>query len=338
MLDDLTRRFLCVVIGARVGDAMGAPTEGLEPAEISEQFGWVNDFAGDGTDDSLMATLLANALIGTDGRAGADDWAAQWLAESGSVREKRDKFFLSVLHTMQKLHYGWSPRRAAAGNMPSSSSAMAIWPVGLVNAGHPFEAAAQAYALAALTHVGDVDYCQDAAAAVAAAVAAGLRPGTAVAEASALSLQALHPVSGSRMRALIGDAIELAEGSSGYEEFRRQYHARWRQTIMCDSRETVPAAFALAVLADGDLERAVEYGANFGRDADTIASMVGAICGATNGGRPVPAPWADRLGGPAMASAIGLAEQLARTAREKVSRYLQDLHTVPGLTSGPTDA
>lgn len=338
VLDELTRRFLCVVIGARVGDAMGAPTEGMEPYEIKERFGWVSDFAGYGTDDSLMATMLADALIVTDGRACADDWATQWLAQSGSVHEKREKFFLSVLHSMQKLQYGWLPRRVAVGNMPSSSSAMAIWPVGLVNAGRPFEAAAQAYALAALIHVGDVDYCQDAAAAVAAAVAAGLRPGTAIAEACALGLQALHPISGGNMRTLIGDALKLAESSGGYEEFRRQYHACWRQAVMCDSRETVPAAFALAVLADGDLARAVEYGANFGRDTDTIATMVGALCGATSGGCHLPEPWVECLGASGMSSAVGLAEHLARTAREKASRYLHDLNTVPGLTAGPTGA
>jgi ADP-ribosylglycohydrolase len=180
MPDELTTRFVPVVVGARVGDAMGTPTEGLEPSQIAERFGWVSDFAGDGTDDSLMATMLAQALVATDGHAGADDWAAQWLVERETIKAKRDKFFLSVLHTMQKLRYGWLPSQVAIGNMPSSSSAMAIWPVGLVNSGHPSEAAAQAYSLAGLIHVGEVDFCQDAAAAVAAAVAAGLRPGVEV--------------------------------------------------------------------------------------------------------------------------------------------------------------
>ncbi len=210
MPDELTCRFLPVVVGARVGDAMGAPTEGLEPAEIDERFGWVSDFAGDGTDDSLMATMLAHALINTAGRAGADDWAAQWMAEAEAIKAKRNKFFLSVLHTVQKLNYGWLPSQVAAGNMPSSSSAMAIWPVGLVNCGHPAQAAAQAYALAALIHVGEVDFCQDAAAAIAAAVAAGLRPGVEAPEAFAVAMGTLRPVSGDRMRALIGEALDLA--------------------------------------------------------------------------------------------------------------------------------
>ncbi len=314
---------------------MGTPTEGLGPDDIAVRYGWVSDFVGDGTDDSLMANFLADALVGSVGRAGPDDWAAQWLAGTISVTEKRDKFFLSVLHTMQKIHYGWLPRRAGTGNMPSSSSAMAIWPVGLVNAGHPFEAAAQAYALAALVHVGEVDFCQDAAAAVAAAVAAGLRPGTTVPEACAVALQTLHPVSGALMRTLIGEAVELAKDAGDYQEFRRQYHARWQQTIMCDSRETVPAAFALATLADGELVRAVEYGANFGRDADTIASMAGALCGATDSDEPLPGGWLDRLGTQAVGSATRLAEQLAQTARDKAGQYLSDLSTVPDLAPGP---
>ena len=317
-------RFIPVVVGARVGDAMGTPTEGLEPAEIAERFGWVSDFAGDGTDDSLMASMLADALIVTDGRASADAWAAQWVQEGEAIRAKRDKFFISVLHTVQKLRYGWLPSRVAMGNMPSSSSAMAMWPVGLVNAGHPWEAADQAYSLAALIHVGEVDFCQDAAAAVAAAVAAALRPGVSLRKAFADALPTLRPISGNHMCELIASALEMAEAADSYEAFRQQYHGRCRQTVMCDSRETVPAAFALALLAGGDMLRGVEYGANFGRDADTIATMTGALCGATHGPRPVPARWADRLGVTAMGSAARMADGLAQTARVKVLHYMED--------------
>lgn len=331
MPDELAERFLPVIVGARVGDAMGTPTEGLEPAEIAQLFGWVSDFAGDGTDDSLMAVVLAKALLATNGQADADDWAAQWMREDEAIRAKKDKFFVSVLHTVQKLRYGWLPSRIAMGNMPSSSSAMAIWPVGLVNAGHPRGAATQAYALAALIHVGEVDFCQDAAAAVAAAVAAGLRPGSSLEDAFALALETLRAVSGNQMRGLICDALQMAKSTGGYEAFCKQYHAGCRQTIMCDSRETVPAAFALALLARGDMVQAVEYSANFGRDADTIATIAGALCGATYDPKPVPASWANRLGSAAMGSAALLAQQLAQTARLKAAQYLEDLATVPSL-------
>jgi ADP-ribosylglycohydrolase len=39
----------CLVFSV-VGDAMGTPTENLEPADIEQRFGWVESFEGDGTD------------------------------------------------------------------------------------------------------------------------------------------------------------------------------------------------------------------------------------------------------------------------------------------------
>jgi ADP-ribosylglycohydrolase len=328
---ELAQRFLPVVVGARVGDAMGAPTEGMHPEDIEARFGWLEEFTGDGTDDSLMATLLADALLASGGHAGADEWAAQWVGQRDRMLAKKDRFFPSVLHTAEKLAYGFPPRRVAAGTMPSSSSAMCIWPVGLVDAGDPRAAAAQAYALAALIHVGEVDFCQDGAAAVAAAVAAGVRPDTDVGDACAEALAALHPVSGAPMRDLISAAVALAEEAAGYEEFRERYHAGFRQQIACDSRETVPAAFALATLAGGDLRTGVEFAANFGRDTDTIATMAGALCGAIGGPDAIPETWIAALGPDAMADATTLAGRLAELARAKVAERERLSRTVPGL-------
>lgn len=45
---ELARRFLPVVVGARVGDAMGEPAERLGSEEISARFGWIDSFTGDG--------------------------------------------------------------------------------------------------------------------------------------------------------------------------------------------------------------------------------------------------------------------------------------------------
>jgi ADP-ribosylglycohydrolase len=332
--DELARRFVPVVIGARVGDAMGAPTEGMTPEDIGRRFGWVDGFAGDGTDDSLMATLLAEALLASDGHAGADEWAAQWIANHDRILAMRESFFPSVLHTAEKLVHGFPPRRVAAGNMPSTSSAMCIWPIGLVHAGNPRAAAEQAYAVAALIHSGEVDFCQDAAAAVAAAVAAGLRPGTTASDACHDALSALHPVSGAPMRDLIGEAVSLADDTSGYHEFRERYPARFHQSIFCDSRETVPAAFALAVLADGRLPEAVEYAANFGRDTDTIASMAGALCGAVSEPDAVPHAWTSALGPDALSSAQTLAARLARLAQGMMADRIRRAGAVPGLLPG----
>ena len=81
-------------------------------------------------------------------------------------------------------------------------------------------------------------------------------------------------------RQLIEQALALARSANDYTAFRAAYHQRFRRAIACDSRETVPATLAICLLADGDPWKAVTYGANFGRDADTIACMAGYVCGA----------------------------------------------------------
>src|SRR6188768_2191749 len=47
------RAYACLIAGL-IGDAMGTPTENLEPDEIERRFGWVSTCTGPGTDDSLM--------------------------------------------------------------------------------------------------------------------------------------------------------------------------------------------------------------------------------------------------------------------------------------------
>jgi ADP-ribosylglycohydrolase len=328
---DLARRFLPVVVGARVGDAMGAPTEGMTAEAIVERFGRVDTFSGDGTDDSLMASLLADALLASGGRAGVDEWAAEWVRQRDRMMARREKFFVSVLHVAEKLANGLPPRRVAAGTMPSSSSAMCIWPVGLLNAGDPRAAATQAYALAALIHVGEVDFCQDAAAAVAAAVASGIRPDARVDDVVVDALAALHPASGEEMHELISDAVALARKVPDRDEFRERYLARFARRIACDARETVPAAFAIATLANGDLRGGVELAANFGRDTDTIATMTGAICGAIGGPDAIPPTWTTTLGPAAMGDAEDLSRRLAELARSMVAERRRLSQTVPGL-------
>ncbi len=186
---------------------------------------------------------------------------------------------------------------------------------------------------AALIHVGEVDFCQDAAAAIAAAVAAGLRPGVGAPEAFAVALGTLRPVSGDRMRALIDEALDLAGFSADYNEFRQVYQSGRRQWIMCDSRETVPAAFGLALLAGGDLVRGVGP-RRISAGMPTLSPawwvlFVGPFRGPRRCQRPgwpgwETRPWARRWGWP----------QTWPGRRGKAASYLEELGTVPGLVTG----
>lgn len=316
-MDELVGRAYACLLAGLVGDAMGTPTENLEPEEIERRFGWASDLIGPGTDDSLMKDLLSIALVETGGYATADDWAAQITAQQSLIRERQDKFFASVLHLAGKLRYGYPPRELSEGNMPSSSSAMAIAPVGIVNAGHPRAASDQAQELASLIHTGAVGFCQDGAAAVAAAVAVAMRPGATLDEVLDAGTAYLKPTSGVLMRGLIQDALSLARECGDYTAFRAAYHRRFRQTIACDSRETIPATFAICLLANGDPAQAVEQGANFGRDTDTIATMAGAICGALAGDRNLPSSWVAAIGIHTDDSVSAMASSLVAVARAK---------------------
>ena len=273
----------CLAFGV-IGDAMGTQTEHLEAEEIERRFGWADAVEGDGTDDSIMRDLLAAALIRTGGYATADDWAAEWQSHHASIfGDKIAKFFPSVLHAADKLTRGYLPRVIAEGTMPSSTAAMSIAPVGIVNAGHPRAAAAQAMEIASLLHVTQLGFCQDAAAAIAAAVAAALSPGSSVDHVLDAALSNVRPWSGREMQTLITEALALARRSKDFKEFRSAYPKGFRRAIACDSRETVPAVLAIVWLAGGDPWQAAMFGTNLGRDTDTIACMAAGICGALAG-------------------------------------------------------
>mgnify|MGYP000306629428 FL=1 len=320
----LYRKALGCLLGGIIGDAMGAPTEGMDYHDIEARFGWIEDWTSDGTDDTVMRDLLAEALIRTNGFATLDDWAAVWLDHWQAIfGTKLPKFFISVVHTAQKLKHGFLPRMAALGNMPSSSSAMCIAPVGIVNACNPTQAALQAYNLASLIHVHDVGFCQDGAAAIAAGVAEAMSPVATVETVLKAAVGAILTTSGREMRERIDSLQGLAGEAGDYHAFRAAvYGARDRFfcPIGCDSRETVPLALAVFRLAEGDVGRCVVYAANFGRDSDTIGAMAGALSGALRGVGGIKEEWVDRARQVCRVSQEELAVRLCEAAVAKRAR------------------
>jgi ADP-ribosylglycohydrolase len=313
---------LACLLGGLIGDAMGTPTEGQDYRRIVDTYGWLDEVRCDGTDDTIMKHILAEALIDSDGYATGDIWAAKWLARWDDIfGQKVSKFFISVLHTAQKLRRHSIPRMAALGNMPSSSSAMCIAPVGIVNACNPRQAARQAYSLAGLIHVHDVGFCQDGAAAIAAAVAEAFRREATTETILAAASAHIEPLSGREMLERIEAALALANECGEYIAFRERLYAqseRFFQEITCDSRETIPLTLALLLLGDGDPARCIPYAANLGRDADTIATMVGAIAGAAHGTKAMPQHWLDALSDAMLDEQRELAARLCETALAKV--------------------
>ena len=133
------------------------------------------------------------------------------------------------------------------------------------------------------------------------------------------STRYLKQTSGAEMFRLINGAIELARKTGDYKEFREIYHREFRRTIACDSRETVPAVLALCYLADGDPQKAIVFGANFGRDTDTIATMAGAVCGAFKGVGSFPAEWVQKAEAVSSRDQRELAKSLVKVAGRKAA-------------------
>jgi ADP-ribosylglycohydrolase len=328
------------LLGGAIGDAMGGVTEMMHYRHIASVFGSVRDLlprgaavttarfepgapAGQVTDDTRLRNLLCSAIIAARGRVTADDWANTWLTEMEGW------FFTPVVNAYHKVFMKEvPPREAGRGSMGSNSTAMSIAPVGLVNACDPRQAALDAYNVAGLVHEG---YARDAACAVAAAVAEATRLDATVE--AVIHSAGRYLAAGNDIGWRIEEAVALARSTGSYEDFREAYYETkllpWPQNGLSGStppegfydtaepRETVPAVFALFALGKGHFEQCLVYATNFGRDADTLASILGSVSGAFGGARAIPGGWIEQVEANNPVSQRTLAEGLLAAVRHE---------------------
>jgi ADP-ribosylglycohydrolase len=271
---------------------MGAPAEGKSFEQIRERFGEIDDFEGVGTDDTVIKHILADAIFEHNGHVTADELARSFIKH----RDQQRFWWTPVQNMFNKLLSGQLPAYAGVGNNPSSSSAMAIAPMGILNACDPRRAARETYDVAGLIHSGpEITACRDAACGMAAAVAEALRPAATVEDVLSAAVRYLHRDSAREIRECCEEVMVLARETGEYEPFRSAFYGACLCPLIADSRETFPATLALLALSGGDFRRAVVMAANFGRDADTIAGMVGGLTGALHGAAAIPREWIDRV-------------------------------------------
>ncbi|MDI6618342.1 MAG: ADP-ribosylglycohydrolase family protein [Clostridiales bacterium] len=281
------------LLGGLIGDAMGAPAEGKTYRDIKEKFGWIHDFKGSGTDDSAIRLILCEAIIGNDGYVTADEFAASFIKN----KEKYyNLFYIPVKNMFHKIESKLTlPVYAGFGNMHSSSTAMSISPMGLINACNPRQAAVETFDVAGLIHAGDSTFCRDGACAMAAAIAEAIKPEATVDSVIEASTAYLHKTSSAEMIGWIDRTIKMAKELNNYDKFREKFYKTNLGDIISDSRETVPCALALFYISKGEPEQAILYGANFGRDADTIGTMAGGLAGAFKGSKGLKQEWVDKI-------------------------------------------
>lgn len=322
-------KVLGCLLAAEIGDAMGAPAENKTYLEIIARFGEIVDFSGSGTDDSALKHILCDAIERSGGYPDADAWAEAWMREQEQFHT--GLFWTPVMNTFWKISAeGIAPREAGRGNMASSSSAMCISPIGIINAGNPRQAALETYEVAGLIHH---NFARDGACSMAAAVAAAFIPGATVDTVLAAAIEFLPPRSAGLMRSYIEKTLALARESGDYAPFRERYYAGYLLPgiAMPDARETVPVALALFLLAEGDPARAIRFGANFGRDADTIASMAGSLAGALRGASALPEAWVEKIRANGRRDQAALAAMLVETIHRRAADLAEVLAGIRAL-------
>jgi ADP-ribosylglycohydrolase len=273
---------------------------------------------GDGhiTDD----TLMTHALIGVyatvrdhlDAYAVADHLVPdlitnpRWIPELEAEAIPLQRLFLAEKWLVARLHYGHhDPREAGSGNIVNCGAAMYMAPVGLVNAADPAAAYAEAIDIAGAHQS---SYGREAAGVFAAAVAAAMAPGATASSA----VEAAVALAKDGTRRAVEAVVEAAEGLTDWEQAipvlrkaiepydtvgpnYRELSMDARRPSRTKAIEELPVALGFVLVAEGEVRRAVLGGTNYGRDADSIASMAGAITGALQGRDGVPADWADRI-------------------------------------------
>lgn len=279
---------------------------------------------GDGhvTDDTLMTRALvevyAKRRAHLDAYAMAEDLVPlmigepRWVPELESTALLLQRVFLAEKWIVARLHYGHvDPREAGVGNVVNCGAAMYVAPVGLANAGDPRGAYAEAIDL---TGAHQSSYGREAAGVFAAMVAASVAPGAGVADVVAAALDVAHDGTAAALRA-VADAFDGWTTAPVTDDEERALARLIRDTVApfdsvgphyrqmsLDARrpsrtkaiEELPAALGFVLGHRGDYSGAVLGAVNYGRDADSIAVMAGALCAGLGGTAVVPAEWSTR--------------------------------------------
>lgn len=280
----VTNRARGSLLALAIGDAMGAPTEGMSLHAIRERWGRVRTFVEEdaaGTDDTEYAVLTAMSVLTAGADITSDVVAETWLAALEVQRAGFHGAGFSEMIALSNLQAGMRPPLSGQRNseMWSDGAAMRVAPIGIYAAGEPELARRMAVADARVSHDRDGIFCAE-------AMAAGV--------AVAMVADSIDPVIDAMLDALPDDSwsMRLARraldvvhltNSIGEAEERLFAAIPLRHYMWAD---VAPEAFALTLgllrATNGGID-VIESGVNIGRDSDTIAAMGGAVAGALHG-------------------------------------------------------
>jgi ADP-ribosylglycohydrolase len=286
----LYNRACAALIGHAIGDSFG---DAARTADCHFRFGITMDFPegpAPGTDDTEFALLTAHTLIQAKGELTAavvlENWRVHVLPLSelkrggASEREAAANIRRGILPPLSGIYNSYSI---------SDGAAMRVTPIGIACAGDPQRAAYLADIDARISHSRDGIW---GAQAVASAIAVAMA-GADIHEVIRTAIDTVPKESW--LRFTLEKASAIVRSAKTLEEVWMPLHEALWSEYKAAVPEAVASAFGVLELTGGDFKKGIIYAGNFGRDADTIAAIVGAISGAMNGMEKIPPAWTDKV-------------------------------------------
>ncbi|AWM79194.1 ADP-ribosylglycohydrolase family protein [Gammaproteobacteria bacterium ESL0073] len=294
------QRILGALYGQVLGDAMGMPSELWPQSKVQQFFGWIDRFL-DGpeentaacyfskaqfTDDTSMALAIADAIIEKNGQICANAigqhilaWAQDFDAFNKNILGPTSKQALTDLSNGKSI-------ASLENNGLTNGAAMRASPLGCLLPTKDIQNFIEQVTLASSpTHKSDV--------AVAGAVCVAWAVSKAIDGCSwqeiKLGISTIAQIA--QMKKITTFSPSLAARLDMALDVVA--HKKSPRAILIDiydkvgagtaTIESVPAAFAIVELAQGDPNQCAVLSANLGGDTDTIGAMATAICGALTG-------------------------------------------------------
>ncbi len=279
------------LIGLAIGDAFGDQARSPENHALH---GITRDLHPDGpgsTDDTEFALLVAQELVQTKGDLTIDAIVEAWRVHVLTQEELGAKVGESEKGAAANLRRGILPPQSGSDNAYhySDGAAMRVAPIGIICAGDPARAARLAEIEACVSHYRDGVW---GAQAVAASIAVAMT-GNPVEEIVATGRRYIPD--DSWLGRWFDRAMAIVDNNGGdlwkaWDPLHRELWTPYRAA----NAEALSEAYALFRLTRGDFVEGVIAAANFGRDADTLAALVGAWSGALHGTSGIPPAWVQR--------------------------------------------
>lgn len=278
------------LVGLAVGDAMG---DLGRSAEYRSRYGIITNLypGAKSTDDTEFGLLTARALLDCGGNLTSEAVLAAWqryIIDQGGVFERAGKPLYGAVENIRR---GMTPPLSGRDNVQHNDdgAAMRVAPIGVFCAGDPERAAELARIDAEISHYTDGVW---AAQAVAAAVAVAMVD---YSTSAILDTARAQIPDDSWLGRSFDRAMAICDRTPDIRDAWEALHTDLWTPVHSMSAEAIPQVFAIFRLTDGDFRQGMFWACNFGRDADSIAAICGALSGARHGIGVIPDRWAQQV-------------------------------------------